>query len=114
MFANPDGTRGGAGLVEFGVTGDGRFLMTRSGDAVRANVVAGVVGGHIFHFVSGIRHDRAQALHPLRVLFQAVDVREWFGLGGKPRVQLAVLFASVSAFAGLASLEKSLGHFGNR
>src|SRR5215472_16189459 len=65
-----------------------------------------MVGGEGLYRVASVRDEREQALHPLGVLLERLQVGERFRLGGEARVWLTVGAAYGPALACLAGVEE--------
>src|SRR4051812_12670979 len=81
---------------------------------VRDDVVPLLVGRERLQLVAAVGQDRQEALHPICVLLQGVDVLEWLGLRREAGVWGAELLAHFPALARLACVEKSSRDFQNR
>src|SRR5256885_437861 len=89
-------------------------LVGREENAVRADVLALLVGGERFELVTSVRERRQHPFHPVRVLLQRPDFGQWLRLRGERGVRLTVLPATLPSFPCLARCEEIPGHCSDR
>jgi hypothetical protein len=66
-----------------------------------------VIKSEALQVVARVGHQIECALHPFRVMFDGLHVRQRFGLAGKRRVRRAIGLAYVPSLARLAGVEKT-------
>src|SRR5262249_55985569 len=88
--------------------------MSAMEDAVSGDVVAGTIRREGLQLVMSVGQDGQHALHPIRVLFERLQLQQWLGLRRKRRVWSAVGAAPLPTLARFTCFEEGFRYIGDR